>query len=247
MISRLGARWRLVVRRWRRCAAAALCGVLAAGPAAADCVIVSGRAMDIPVPAGYCAIEPAALAEIQADREQRDGALQAYFVPCGDLDKLRRDPQLLTTRAVAVLVPPAGLGARRWSRAEVARSAWAHFMQAAQFAQLLPSKSLVRDLAAQGVTMRSGRVLGGLSRSRGDEAMAHAQLVLALAGREFTIDMFVAATALNGVPIMMTWTFPHRGPREGGIAMEAMFTYFDSLTQANPDLDGRLPQECGRI
>src|SRR5437762_81019 len=80
----------------------------------------------------------------------------------------------IATRAVSVLVPPGGLGARRWSRAEIARSAAARFVEAQQFAMLLPTKSLVRELAAQGIVMRGGRVLGSLGRGRGDEAMAHA-------------------------------------------------------------------------
>ena len=77
--------------------------------------------------------------------------------------------------------------------------------------------------------------------------MAHAHLDLVVAGREVAIDMFVTATALNGVPVYMTWTWPRGGPREGGVAMEAMFRYFDALVAANPDLDGRLARGCGRI
>jgi hypothetical protein len=77
--------------------------------------------------------------------------------------------------------------------------------------------------------------------------MAHAQLDLAVGGRTLAIDMFVAASALNGVPFTMTWTWPRGGPREGGIAMEAMFHYFDTLMAANPDADGRMVRGCGRI
>ena len=247
MITRLGAFGRFLSRLSRRKMALALCGVLVAAPAAAECVLVGGRAIDIPGPAGYCAVDTAALAELKAGRDPRQGALQAYFVPCADLDKLRSDPRAIATRAVSVLVPPGGLGARRWSRAEIARSASAQFMEAAQFALLLPTKSLVRELATQGITLRYGRVLGGLTRGRSDEAMAHANLDLMVGGRELSIDMFVATTALNGVPIMMTWTWPRGGPREGGIATEAMFRYFDTLVDANPDLDGRLARGCGRI
>lgn len=247
MVSRLGALGHFVSRLSRRKALLALCSVLAAGPAAAECVLVGGRAIDIPVPAGYCTVEPAALAELADGRDQRAGSLQAYFVPCADRDKLRSDPRAVATRAVSVLVPYGGIGARRWSRAEVARSAWAQFMEASHFVRLLPAKSLVRELATQGIVMRGGRVLGGLGRGRGDEAMAHANLDLIVGGRELSIDMFVAATALNGVPVIMTWTWPRAGPREGGVAMEAMLRYFDTLVDANPDLDGRLARGCGRI
>ena len=157
MTSRLGALGRVVSRFSRRKTLLALCSLLAAGPAAAECVLVGGRAIDIPVPAGYCGVDAAALVELKAGRDPRQGALQAYFVPCADLDKLRSDPRAIATRAVSVLVPQGGLGARRWSRAEIARSASAQFIQASQFALLLPTKSLVRELATQGITLRYGR------------------------------------------------------------------------------------------
>jgi hypothetical protein len=198
----------------------ALLAALAAAPAFAGAITIDGRTVAIPVPDGYCALDPALTARLPGNAAGAGRAV--YMVDCSDLASLRYGSPT-GAHLVMVQAPPEAFGFDR-------------VMTRAAAARRFNERIVAPNVGGWAVIGNSRlNVLAANERGRDDETVANAQIEY-MSGRNLVRQgIYLAATALNGVPVLVGWTWPS-GRDEAAATGPRLLAYLDDLKARNPDV-----------
>jgi hypothetical protein len=189
-------------------------------PALAATIVVDGRTVAVPVPDGYCELGPALVAQLLGNESGETRG--AYMVDCTDLTALRYGSPI-AAHAVIVQVPHQFRGTGDTvTRADVAR----------RFNERLVGPNLGQWTVLGHMRLH---VLQPYSRGRDDEAIANAEIEYMGDRRLVRQGAYVAATALRGVPVVVTWTWPS-GRDEAATTGPRLLTFLDELKAKNPEI-----------
>lgn len=210
---------------------------------------INGRMIEIPTPAGYCAIDADHPAPPPGMRDMSQTlVVQAGFIHCEDRVLLNPDVSLAQIRWVGVYVPRRVIGSpHQWSRQDAARTAARSFFQHWWAGWLLSVDPIGRQVPTDGGIVREARGLGGIHRGRDDETIAHAEFTILYGRRLAQLYVVAAATGLEGVPVIVISSW--RGSaRDTAIEAERFIgPYLDALKMYNGDVASRRGIDWSRV
>jgi hypothetical protein len=208
--------------------------VLVLHAAHAGSIVVNGRVIEITVPDGLCALDARTRQELFVDLSvPRSPAIFVAQADCAELAAMRQGIPAAAVRMIIVAVPREHVDNTAGGGFDWIREFTQQAGQADEFLKLVQPNLVARSVAAERMEMRDARITVAPIAGRNREVVAQVRYDYQIGRYAAGEDVHVAATVLNGVPLLVSSIWP--GAADDGSDRPAAFaTYLSELARANP-------------